>query len=146
MLEYRAQFEGRPENVSIARREVIAFISRWFSDAELYNVEVSVGEALANAAEHGCRFGGKIDIRVHAVGEDLAIEVRDSGFGFDRWTASDRLRPLDNAVRGFGLFIMRELMDEVRYSEHGRVIRLLKRFPAADAANEVDDEEAAIAS
>ncbi len=55
--------------------------------------------------------------------------MKDSGAGFARWNASDYVRPMSNSARGYGTFIMRELMDEMEYSEHGTHLRQCKRLP-----------------
>ncbi len=129
MAEYRAQFPSAFESVGEARRAVVDFARHWFSGEDLCDIESAVGEALANAAEHGSKTGGMIDIKCRCVGDRFTVEVHDSGSGFERWNASDYIRPMSTSSRGYGMFIMRELMDEVEYSERGSRLRLMKRLP-----------------
>jgi serine/threonine-protein kinase RsbW len=79
---------------------------------------VAIVEACLNAIEHG---GGQMVVRLS--GEDdgdppqLIIEVEDSGEGFDPATAPSNAasRVLGCASkRGWGLTLIRELMDEVQ--------------------------------
>lgn len=113
------------------------FARQWFSGEELDDIEYAVGEALSNSAEHGHKSGTSIDILCRCDGRELIIEVKDSGAGFARWNASDYVQPMSNAARGYGTFIMRELMDEMEYSEHGTRLRLAKRLPqSASCAQE----------
>lgn len=126
MSEYRAQFGSAFANVAAARRAVVEFAAHWFGDEDLGDIESAVGEALANSAEHGGKSGGDVAVHCHFEGDRFLIDVKDTGDGFDRWNAADYMKPLDNAARGYGIYIMRELMDEIEYSEHGTRLRLVK--------------------
>jgi len=93
---------------------------------------VAIVEACLNAIEHG---GGQMVVRLS--GEDygdppqLVIEVEDNGEGFDPATAPSNAasRVLGCASkRGWGLTLIRELMDEVQIrSEPGQtLVRMCK--------------------
>ncbi len=140
MAEYRAQFPSAYESVGKARRAVVAFPRQWFSGDDLSDIESAVGEALANCAEHGYVNGTNIDVRCRFDGREFTVEIKDAGKGFDRWNASDYVKPLSTAPRGFGTFIMRQLMDEMEYTDHGTQVRLVKRCSAAEAAVAETDE------
>jgi len=58
----------------------------------------------------------------------LTIEIKDSGRGFARSERAFQARQLGESPRGFGIFIMREFMDVVEYSEHGSRVRIMKRL------------------
>ena len=58
----------------------------------------------------------------------LVIEVKDHGTGFDCVTAMKNAAPDASGHRGFGIFLMRELMDEIAYSDCGSRIQLVKRL------------------
>ncbi|HEX5274174.1 MAG TPA: ATP-binding protein [Candidatus Rubrimentiphilum sp.] len=131
MAEYRKEFPSAFECVGPARRAVVDFARQWFSGEDLSDIEYAVGEALSNSAEHGHKTGTAIDVLCRCDGRDLIIEVKDSGAGFPRWNASDYVRPMSHAARGYGTFIMRELMDEMEYSEQGTRLRLSKRVASA---------------
>jgi anti-sigma regulatory factor (Ser/Thr protein kinase) len=127
VAEYHAQFPSAHASVGKARRAVTAFAREWFSGDELSDIESAVGEALANCAEHGYVNGTNIEVRCWFDGRQLTVEIKDAGKGFDRWNASDYVKPMSTAPRGFGTYIMRRLMDEIEYSEHGTRVRLVKR-------------------
>lgn len=129
MPEYRSRFSSEFENVARARRAVVAFARHWFSGTDLTDIESSVGEALANAAEHGAKTRGEVDIHCYVDDDVLVVDVKDDGDGFDRWSAIGYVRPLSPAPRGWGIFIMRELMDDIEYTDHGSRVRLMKRMP-----------------
>jgi anti-sigma regulatory factor (Ser/Thr protein kinase) len=72
------------------------------------DVLVAVGEAIANAIEHGHRQmpGKQVRLRAVSTADRLRLIVADSG----RWRIS---RPDDQSLRGHGIALMRALMNEV---------------------------------
>jgi anti-sigma regulatory factor (Ser/Thr protein kinase) len=57
----------------------------------------------------------------------LVIEVKDQGRGFDSEQALNSEAPDAEGMRGFGIFLMRQLMDEIAYTDCGSRIQLVKR-------------------
>ncbi|HEY1673607.1 MAG TPA: SpoIIE family protein phosphatase [Streptosporangiaceae bacterium] len=78
------------------------------SPRTIQDVLVAVGEACANAVEHGHRFapGQRIRLRAAATASQLRLTVTDSG----RWKAA---APDANPHRGHGIALMRALMQQV---------------------------------
>jgi serine/threonine-protein kinase RsbW len=127
--EYRARFPNTRRAATQARRALVAYISGFgFAEQDLADIETAVGEALANAAEHGHRVDSVFDVRVFVERGRLIIEVQDDGCGFGA-VDSKATAPAHDAPRGFGIFLMRHLMDEVDYTERGTCVRLAKRLP-----------------
>jgi anti-sigma regulatory factor (Ser/Thr protein kinase) len=96
-------------------------------DAE--TIGLAVREALANAIVHGNHCDSERTVRISvAVNEncDLLVSVKDSGAGFDpsglpNPTASDNIL----VPNGRGIFIMRQIMDEVDFKfDHGTEVRM----------------------
>lgn len=133
MTEYSAQYPNEHGMVRRARQAIVEFARTWFSGQGLADIEHAVGEALSNAAEHGHTPGSVVDVRCRCEGERFTVEIDDGGKGFPRWNALDQVRPKSNAPRGYGIFIMKSLMDEVEYRDGGRRLRLMKRLPRASA-------------
>lgn len=94
---------------------------------------VAMVEACLNAMEHG---GGPIVVRLrgenHASKPCLVIEVEDRGHGFDpeRAPRNSPSRVLGCASkRGWGLTLIRELMDEVQIeSAPGRTVVAMRKY------------------
>ncbi len=127
---YRRTYPQTPQAVGRARRDVVEFAKACgFLGQSLSDIEVAVGEGMANAVEHGQRTNGGFDVAVRRDPVALIVEIKDSGTGFDYGAVGLRGRPPSEALRGFGTFIMCELMDEVGYSESGTRLRLVKRVP-----------------
>ena len=94
------------------------------------NFRVGVTEALANAVLYGNQSDpGKL-VRVEVVLDPscVILNVVDEGPGFDPSEVPDPTLP-DNLEQtgGRGLFLIRELMDEVQYNDRGNAVRLVLR-------------------
>ena len=112
----------------------VAFLAEWcrsfaFGGPRLsLNFRVGITEALANAVLYGNREDPGKRIRVEACIDEsrITIHVEDEGGGFDPRVVPDPTLP-ENLQRtgGRGLFLLRELMDEVEYSDQGNSVRLV---------------------
>jgi serine/threonine-protein kinase RsbW len=95
-----------------------------------FEIETALREALANAVVHGCKGdpGQKIQV---AVGCDesrgMLIIVRDPGTGFDpRSIPSPTTGQNLYRSHGRGIYLINELMDEVRFEKGGTEIWMRK--------------------
>jgi serine/threonine-protein kinase RsbW len=100
------------------------------AEGKEHQVELSVQEALANAVVHGCAGDPERSVRV-SVGCDrergMIIVVRDPGSGFDPKTIPSPLRGENLfASHGRGIYLINQLMDEVRYAKGGTEIWMRK--------------------
>jgi len=127
---YRASHPRGYGSVRQARRALFAFAAECgFRDTALSDIETAAGEALANAAEHGDReTSSGFDVLATFEGGRLVIEIKDHGCGFDSAAALQNATADAGGNRGFGIYLMRTLMDEVAYTEHGSCIHLVKRL------------------
>ena len=100
------------------------------------NLPLAVDEALSNAIVHGNRRDLRKRIEVEGMIDAglLRLKVRDEGEGFRREDAGSPLEG-DNLLSpsGRGLFLIESVMDEVRYSQDGRCIEMIKRIPGVPA-------------
>lgn len=95
-----------------------------------FEIALAVQEALANAVVHGCENDPSQEVRCRLErGSDgrILIIVTDPGPGF---TAKDPSAPVqtDNlyAGSGRGVYLIRQLMDEVRFENGGNQIKMWK--------------------
>jgi len=109
-------FHVRPE--PRASRAVRAGVARFgrehgVSDDDMDLFLTALGEAIANAVEHGARHSGKISIEVEVrIGGDRIIgHVQDDGEGFTPPSASEPTLPEATSERGRGLPIIRRCSD-----------------------------------
>lgn len=96
-----------------------------------FNLRVCLTEALSNAMIYGNGSDPKKRVRVEVVvlGAALQARVTDQGGGFDPHTVPDPTEPA-NVTKpcGRGIFLMRQLMDEVRFNERGNAVTLVLRI------------------
>ena len=124
---YRATFTGDRRNVPLARNAIASFARICgFSQEEAADIRLAAGEALSNAVEHGAttRSNG-FSIRCEFEDSELTIEIRDNGSGFS--PDADEATQVEQRSRGFGIFLMRRLMDGVQFHRNGTMVRLTRR-------------------
>jgi len=95
------------------------------------NFRVGLTEALSNAMLYGNGDdpSKNVVVEISFLAGRLEAIVRDQGLGFDPATVPDPTRP-ENLAKpcGRGLFLMRELLDEVSYNARGNEVTLVLRF------------------
>jgi len=96
-----------------------------------FEIELALTEALANAVVHGCEHDPGKDVQVCAgcdPARGILIVVRDPGLGFDpSQVPSPVVGEQVYAEGGRGIYLINELMDEVRFGRGGTEIWMLKR-------------------
>lgn len=100
------------------------------------NLRIGLTEALSNAMLYGNAHDPSLHVHleVRVVNGRLRATVRDQGNGFDPTTVPDPTRP-ENLTRscGRGLFLMRQLLDEVSYNERGNEVTLVLQIDTGSA-------------
>jgi serine/threonine-protein kinase RsbW len=101
-----------------------------------FNFRVSLAEALANAMLYGNAGDPRKRVRVEITMDPDRVRARitDQGPGFDPNRVPDPTAPehVDRPC-GRGIFLMRQLMDEVHFNERGNAVTLVLRFPSEEA-------------
>jgi anti-sigma regulatory factor (Ser/Thr protein kinase) len=101
------------------------FVSRLIRQSRLAKEEenkviLAVDEAVTNIIEHGYDEGadGSIEIEVEADDDQFKIMIRDSGRVFNPESIPNpdmKEHVTRGHKKGLGIFLMRQIMDEVRY-------------------------------
>ncbi|MCI0347503.1 MAG: ATP-binding protein [Chloroflexi bacterium] len=109
--------------VSLVARHCLAGVP---PDARLrFRLQVAVSEALANAVVRGNHEDPSklVTIEADVLPHHILIHVTDEGDGFDPGDVPEPLHPDQvNGTRGRGLFLIRKLVDDVRFNERGTSI------------------------
>jgi serine/threonine-protein kinase RsbW len=100
------------------------------AQGEEHQIELVLNEALANAVVHGCKEDPSRSVRI-AVGCDenrgVVIVVRDPGKGFKpREVPSPIVEERIFASHGRGIFLINQLMDDVRFRRGGTELWMRK--------------------
>ena len=95
-----------------------------------FEIETALREALANAVVHGCKEdpGKKIQVAVACdESRGMLIIVRDPGSGFDpKDIPSPVMGQNIYSHHGRGIYLINQLMDEVRFEKGGTEIHMRK--------------------
>jgi len=143
-----AEFSGRPENSALselldlsvpADSEAIAAVVDAISETlarlqvpeqKRFEVALAVQEALANAVVHGCGNDPSKQVRCQLKSDPqgrILISVADPGPGFSPDLVPDpKWRENVYADHGRGVYLIRQLMDEVHFERNGSEIRMWK--------------------
>ncbi|MBV9334124.1 MAG: ATP-binding protein [Candidatus Eremiobacteraeota bacterium] len=124
----RAAYSSDIKNVALARQSIASFaVSCGFPEEDVSDIRLAAGEALSNAVEHGSGTSAR-NILVECTFENelLTIVIEDSGSSFTEPSMQATVEP-DDRGRGFGIFLMRRLMDEVTFDRNGSIVRLVRR-------------------
>ena len=102
------------------------------AEEKVEEVKLALIEACINAFEHSQAKDRRLQIDLEAGEKELVVKVSDRGHGFDIVSVRedlDRRRSDGNKKRGWGLELMRQLMDEVdlQSGSDGTTITLVKR-------------------
>jgi len=132
--EIELRIPRQAEFVCVARKTA-ATVAHHLSFAwdAVRDIELAVGEACNNAIEHvPAELGQEIVVRLGVEPDRLVVEVIDQGEGFDPEEAEQGVAD-GETVRGFGIIVMRSVMDEVEIRcdpETGTCVRMIKRRPS----------------
>lgn len=126
--EFKIALPNTRAGAAFARKQLVHFAKHFRIKREIIaDIETVVGEALANAAEHGYRARGTIVVEARVNGSDFEVIISDDGHGFTSHPISaDHPAPL--SPRGYGLFLMQALVDAIEFRNGGRSVWLLKRI------------------
>ena len=118
-------------------RELVAKIARagGFNEKEIYSLQLAADEAASNIIEHAYEgiSNATLDITCDMRGDTLTITMRDTGRPFNPSNVKQPNLKADLSERqigGLGLYLMRKLMDEVRYEASptkGNLLTMIKR-------------------
>ena len=116
-----------------------------------FNLRVALAEALANAILYGNGSdpAKSVSVRVRGGRSLIEIEVEDQGEGFDPEAVPDPTSP-ERLLQpnGRGVYLIRRLMDEVRFNPRGNAVKMLLRRaePPAPRAGRLEAVLDALAS
>lgn len=128
-LPSRLEFRIAPDPTLLqrSRERVRDYLYQHCSHAEAVDqVVLAVDEACTNALRHSAS-DDDLEISLRFTGDDVIVEVRDHGRGFDTSALDLGRRPEPLADEGRGFFLINSLVDELELtSDHGLRVRMVK--------------------
>lgn len=131
-MRYEITIPAQVDAISPVVDEILARLREQHARAAAieFAIETALREALANAVLHGCKADPAKQVRCEVRCEEdgsVRIIVRDPGEGFDPASVSNPLSHENlHSDHGRGVYLIRQLMDEVEYTDGGREIRMKK--------------------
>jgi serine/threonine-protein kinase RsbW len=128
MNQLKIQIPSLIENIRVVESFIDNSKEKFNIEDDIYgNIMVAVTESVNNAIRHGNKFDKDKNVLLSLfVDEDrLRFEVEDEGPGFDFTNLNDPTAPenIENPG-GRGIFLMKNLSDEVAFSNEGRKVQL----------------------
>ncbi|MCZ2126671.1 MAG: ATP-binding protein [Anaerolineales bacterium] len=129
--EFPARFESLDKI-----RNVVATIARsgGFSEKAIYSLQLAADEAATNIIEHayGGASGAFLSVTCDLKKDEITITMRDTGKAFDFdsvKTPNVKAKLSKRPIGGLGVYLIRQLMDTVRYESFnsGNVLTMTKR-------------------
>ncbi|MGB1242195.1 MAG: ATP-binding protein [Chitinophagales bacterium] len=126
--EFYLQLSSHPQNIRLVEPYVLKVKKRFNIDDEVYfNILLVLTEAVNNCILHGNQEDPRkhVHIRMNPKQNALYFVIRDEGEGFNPERLPDPTQPDRLAcANGRGVFLMRQLSNNVQYSNDGRQVEI----------------------
>ncbi|HBS85043.1 MAG: serine/threonine protein kinase [Bacteroidetes bacterium GWF2_38_335] len=121
-------FPSKIENVSYVEKLVDDLCGKYELSSEIYgNMMVAVVEAVNNAILHGNKLDPEklVYVAYSIDGDYLTFFIKDEGKGFEFDEIPDPTLPENiEKPHGRGIFLMKHLVDEIKFNHHGAEVEL----------------------
>src|SRR6187402_303946 len=128
MESLRIQIPSLVENIRIVESFIDNVKDKFEIDDDIYgNIMVAITESVNNAIRHGNKEDKSKNVTLTATCEEnvLLFTIEDEGTGFDPDSLPDPTAPENlEKIGGRGIFLMKHLSDEVKFSNEGRKVEL----------------------
>lgn len=122
------QIPSLPENIRIVESFIDNAKDKYELTDDIYgNIMIAVTESVNNAILHGNQSNSKKNVLLKLSLEDslLRFTIEDQGEGFDYHNLPDPTLPENiSKTGGRGIFLMKNLCDEVSFKNEGRIAEL----------------------
>jgi anti-sigma regulatory factor (Ser/Thr protein kinase) len=98
-----------------------------FGEDHYGNILIALTEAVNNAITHGNQLNPekKVNLNMETTTKGVEFTIKDEGVGFDYDSVPDPTLPENlEKLSGRGIFLMKNLADQVDFEENGRIIKL----------------------
>jgi len=128
----KLKFPSDLKLVKEASKKVLDLLSDLKLDSSaLFDIRLCFEEAFINAVKYGNKHNMSLTVDVEVIkGNDMVeLVVSDQGKGFDYKSQDDPTEQGNLAkTRGRGIFLIKNLMNEVTYENNGSSLRMKKRI------------------
>ena len=126
---FRRWFAARPSSAAVLREALATYLlANDVDDTATRMIVLCADEALINAVAHAA--GSPVGVFADLRDDHLTLEVSDGGPGFDPSQIDSEAEPDLMGEHGRGLFLIRNLMDdlEILSNQHGTTLHMERDF------------------
>ena len=128
MDSIQIQIPSIQENIRIVESFIDNAKDKYDLDDDIYgNIMIAVTESVNNAIIHGNKKekNKSVNLRLNFEESTIKFLISDEGIGFDYKNLPDPTSPENlDKPGGRGIFLMKNLCDEVSFSENGNTVEL----------------------
>ncbi|MDH5380446.1 MAG: ATP-binding protein [Cyclobacteriaceae bacterium] len=128
MNQINIQIPSLSENIRMIESFIDNAKEKFSLNEDIYgNIMIAVTEAVNNAIKHGNKNEKAKNVKLTLKIEDSSIKfvIEDEGIGFDYYNLPDPTSPENlDKPGGRGIFLMKNLSDEVVFEQEGKVVIL----------------------
>ena len=130
MKKETLNFSSKTENLVMVEKFIDDICAEFKLNDDYYgNILVSITEAVNNAIKHGNKLDPAKTVNIDFIakeGPELYFKITDQGDGFDFENIPDPTDPENiEKLNGRGVFLMKNLADQVTFADKGRIAELL---------------------
>lgn len=131
LLSYtqNVKFSSKAENIHLVEKMVDTVCEELDIKKDKYgNILIALTEAVNNAIHHGNKLDETKNIIISCKTKDAKIifTVEDQGKGFNFYNLPDPTLPENiETPNGRGVFLMKNLADEINFEKEGRIVQLI---------------------
>jgi serine/threonine-protein kinase RsbW len=135
-MEQKLSFPSKAENLNLVEKLIDDVCEKNSVNEDYYgNILIAITEAVNNAIHHGNKSNPdkKVNVSYTSTPEKLLFTIQDEGPGFDYENLPDPTDPQNiEKPHGRGVFLMRNLSDEIEFSDGGSTV--IMKFKVAQQA------------
>ncbi|TVR77868.1 MAG: ATP-binding protein [Chitinophagaceae bacterium] len=128
MDEFKISISSKPENINKVEAFLDEMYNKFSVKEDIFgNMLISLTEAVNNSIIHGNELDDSklVTVVCKYDGEKMVFLVSDEGEGFDYENLPDPTSPENlEKLTGRGVFLMKQLSDEVEYTNGGNTVAL----------------------
>ena len=131
-LKTQVEIENNSHLLKEVSMELINVLKEMdIADDVIFDIQLGFEEALRNAMIHGNKLcpSKKVKVETEISPTDVTISIEDEGEGFDQASLPDPTAE-ENLLKesGRGVYLMKYLMDDVRYENNGKRVVMKKHL------------------
>ena len=120
------------QNIRLVERVIDDVCDQYKVNEDRYgNILIAVTEAVNNAIQHGNGNNPEksVTIAYNIDTNSVTFSIKDEGNGFDHNNLPDPTAPENiDKINGRGIFLMKNLSDEIKFGENGKQVQLKFNF------------------